>query len=85
MNKQSRRVRDFLWNNAKFDAQNQLMKKTLYTIAIFAAGFIALYEQSKAKPNVVVMVIAIIVFMMGMMQLVNRVPSKNDNKSQDDV
>ena len=49
------------------------------------AGVFALYEQSKAKPNVYIMVIAIIIFMYGMMRLTAKVPSKNQDNSEDNV
>jgi hypothetical protein len=51
---------------------------------MFACAFIALYEQSLAKPNVYIMVGAIIVFMLGMMRLMNKVPSKYQPKDDDD-
>ncbi|KGO91924.1 hypothetical protein [Flavobacterium subsaxonicum] len=60
--------------------------KTIYIILMFAAAFVALYEQSLAKPNVVIMVIAIVIFMLGLMKLMSKVPSKNDpNNSSDEV
>lgn len=49
------------------------------------AGVFALYEQSKAKPNVYIMVFAIAIFMYGMMRLMSKVPSKNQDNSEDDV
>ena len=51
---------------------------------MFACAFIALYEQSLAKPNVYIMVGAIIVFMLGMMRLMNSVPSKYQKKDDED-
>jgi hypothetical protein len=45
----------------------------------------ALYEQSKADKNVYVMVIAIVVFMFGMMRLSAKTPSKNQDKEEDHV
>lgn len=48
------------------------------------AGIFALYEQSKAKPNIYIMVIAIIIFMYGMMRLTAKVPSKNQDNSHED-
>ena len=50
-------------------------------IAIFAAFF----EQSKETPNIYITVIAIAVFMLGMMQLSAKTPSKNQNNDQDDI
>ena len=61
------------------------MKKTLFVIVVFAAGFVALFEQSKAKPNIIVMVIAIVVFMLGLMQLMSKVPNKQQDKDENDV
>lgn len=58
--------------------------RTVYIILLFAAAFLALYEQSKAEPNVILMVIAIIVFMVGIMRLMAKVPSKRDNKDRDE-
>ncbi len=49
------------------------------------AGVCALYEQSKEKPNVYIMIVAIIIFMYGMMRLTSKVPSKNQDNSEDDV
>lgn len=49
------------------------------------AGIAALYEQSKAKPNVYIMVAAIIIFMYGMMRLTAKVSSKNQDNSEDNV
>jgi hypothetical protein len=57
--------------------------KTIYIILIFAAAFVALYEQSLAKPNMVIMVIAIIIFMLGMMKLMTKVPGKGERNSDD--
>jgi len=57
--------------------------KTIYIILIFAAAFVALYEQSLTKPNVVIMVIAIVAFMLGMMKLMTKVPSKSERNNDD--
>jgi len=46
---------------------------------------VALYEQVSAEKNVYIMVIAIVVFMMGMMQLSAKTPSKNQNKEDENV
>lgn len=59
--------------------------KKVYVPIMALAGVLALYEQSKAKPNVYIMVAAIIIFMYGMMRLTAKVPSKNQDKSEDDV
>jgi hypothetical protein len=46
---------------------------------------VALYEQVSAEKNVYIMVLAIVVFMMGMMQLSAKTPSKNQNKEDENV
>lgn len=43
---------------------------------------IALYEQSKANPNRYIMIIAIIIFMYGLMRLMAKVPSKNSETEE---
>lgn len=60
------------------------MKKFLIPIMIIAILF-ALYEQSKADKNVYVMVIAIVIFMFGMMRLSAKTPSKNQDKEEENV
>ncbi len=59
------------------------MKKTLYIIALFAAAFIAFYEQSKPESNKYITVGAMVVFMLGLMQLMSKVPSKNKDNEND--
>ncbi|KGO85505.1 hypothetical protein Q765_15905 [Flavobacterium rivuli WB 3.3-2 = DSM 21788] len=58
--------------------------KTIYIILMFAAAFVALYEQSLARPNVIIMVVAIIIFMLGLMRLMSKVPGKHDSNNNDD-
>ncbi|MFV5685279.1 hypothetical protein ACM55I_07510 [Flavobacterium sp. GB2R13] len=60
------------------------MKKFLIPIMIIAI-IIALYEQVKAEKNVYVMVVTIVVFMFGMMQLSAKTPSKNQDKEDENV
>jgi hypothetical protein len=60
------------------------MKKFLLPIMIIAI-IIAFYEQSLEKKNVYIQVISIVVFMIGMMKLSAKVPSKNQEKEEDDV
>ncbi len=60
------------------------MKKIIIPIMVVAI-IIALYEQVSAEKNVYVMVIAIVVFMMGMMQLSAKIPSKNQDKEDENV
>jgi uncharacterized membrane protein YoaK (UPF0700 family) len=49
------------------------------------AIIVALYEQVSAEKNVYIMVIAIVIFMMGMMQLSAKTPSKNQDKEDENV
>jgi hypothetical protein len=51
---------------------------------IMAIG-VAFYEQSSTDKNVYVTVIAIVVFMFGMMKLSAKTPSKNQDKEEEDV
>jgi hypothetical protein len=51
------------------------MKKLLLPIMCIAI-FFAFYEQTKPNPNIIITVIAIAVFMFGMMKLMTKVPSK---------
>jgi NADH:ubiquinone oxidoreductase subunit H len=60
------------------------MKKVLLPIMIIAI-IIAFYEQSLEKKNVYIQVISIVVFMIGMMKLSAKVPSKNQENEQEDV
>lgn len=60
------------------------MKKFIIPIMVVAI-LVALYEQLNAEKNVYVMVIAIAVFMFGMMQLSSKTPSKNQDKEEDYV
>jgi hypothetical protein len=61
------------------------MKKTIYILLLFAAAFIALFEQSKAHPNKYIMVGAIVLFMLGLMQFMSKVPSKDQDKNDTHV
>ena len=60
------------------------MKKLLLPIMIIAI-LIAFYEQSLDKKNVYISVVAIAVFMFGMMKLSAKTPSKNQDKEDDNV
>jgi EamA domain-containing membrane protein RarD len=60
------------------------MKKIIIPIMLIAIG-VAFYEQVSADKNVYVMVIAIVVFMYGMMRLSAKTPSKNQKKEKEDV
>ena len=60
------------------------MKKIVIPILILAI-LVVLYEQRSAQKNVYIMVIAIVVFMFGMMRLSSKTPSKNQEKKEEDV
>jgi len=58
------------------------MKKIILPLMIVAIG-VGLYEQSKVQPNVYVMVIAVIIFMYGMMRLSAKTPSKHSETEEE--
>ena len=58
------------------------MKKYLGILILISAG-IALFEQSKAVPNVYIMAICIAIFMFGMMRLSAKLTSKNSDKENE--
>jgi hypothetical protein len=60
------------------------MKKMLLPIMIIAI-VVAFYEQSLEKKNVYILIIAIAIFMFGMMKLSAKTPSKNQDKEEDNV
>ena len=60
------------------------MKKAVLPIMIIAI-LVDFYEQSLDKKNVYIQVISIVIFMIGMMKLSAKVPSKNQEKEEDDV
>jgi flagellar basal body-associated protein FliL len=52
---------------------------------MIVAIIVALYEQVSAEKNVYIMVVAIVIFMIGMMQLSAKTPSKNQDKEDENV
>lgn len=64
--------------------ENEMMQKFIILIMVLAIG-VAFYEQTSADKNIYVMVIAIVIFMMGMMRLSSKTPSKNQDNNEDDV
>lgn len=60
------------------------MKKIVLLIMAIAIG-VAFYEQTAADKNVYITVIAVVIFMMGMMRLSSKTPSKNQDNNEDDV
>jgi hypothetical protein len=61
-----------------------MMKKIVLLIMAIAIG-VAFYEQTAADKNVYITVIAVVIFMMGMMRLSSKTPSKNQDNNEDDV
>ncbi|MEZ0181507.1 hypothetical protein B0A75_00805 [Flavobacterium oncorhynchi] len=59
--------------------------KTFKILIMILAISVALYEQVSAEKNIYITVIAIAVFMYGMMQLSAKTPSKNQDKEEKDV
>jgi len=49
------------------------------------AIIVALYQQASADKNIFIMVAAIVIFMIGMMQLSAKTPSKNQDKEDKNV
>jgi uncharacterized membrane protein YcaP (DUF421 family) len=58
--------------------------KFIAVLLIFAAAFLALFEQSKSHPNVIVMVVAFVLFMAGLMRIMAKVPSRNNDQNEND-
>ena len=46
---------------------------------------VAFYEQQKADKNIYILAIAIGIFMFGMMNLSAKIPSKNQDKEEENV
>lgn len=52
---------------------------------MIVAIIVAIWEQSKADKNIYIMIIAIVIFMYGMMRLSAKTPSKNDENEDENV
>jgi uncharacterized membrane protein len=59
------------------------MKKLALPFIIIAI-IIGIYEQSKEKPNLYIIIAVIIVFMYAMMKLSAKTPSKYEDEIEDD-
>jgi hypothetical protein len=60
--------------------------KQFVIILIFAiVGVIALLEQSKPAPNRLIMIGAMTIFMYGLFQLMKKIPSKKEERQNDEV
>nr|WP_288838018.1 hypothetical protein [uncultured Flavobacterium sp.] len=60
------------------------MKKIIFPIMLIAI-VVAFYEQTSAEKNVYITVVAMAVFMFGMMRLSAKTPSKNQEKDEENV
>jgi hypothetical protein len=60
------------------------MKKLLIPIMVIAIG-VAFFEQNKSDKNIYIILIAIVIFMLGMMKLSAKTPSKNQDNEGDNV
>ena len=60
------------------------MKKLIIPLLIIA-GFLAIYEQTKEKPNLYISCVAFVVLMFSIMQLSRKVKSKNDQNDNENV
>lgn len=47
--------------------------------------FVAFYEQSKEQPNLLITVFCVIIFIIGMIQLSSKIPSKNQDDDDAEV
>lgn len=61
------------------------MKKLVFPFMILAI-VVGFYEQTQPKPNVFILVIAVAIFMYGIMKLSAKVPSKHsETEDEEDV
>ena len=60
------------------------MRKILILIMIVAI-FFAFYEQNQTKPNVIITVISVVVFMFGMMKLSAKIPTNEDKDDSNEI
>lgn len=60
------------------------MNKLIIPLMIIA-GFFAVYEQTKEKPNLYISCVAFVVLMFSIMQLSKKVKSKNDKNEEENV
>ena len=60
------------------------MKKLLIPMMVIAIC-VAFYEQSKRDKNIFVVVISVAIFMIGMMKLSAKTPSKNQENEDENV
>lgn len=66
-----------------FEVKEFNMKKLVFPFMIVAI-IVGFYEQSKAKPNVFILIIAVAVFMYGVMKLSAKTPSKYSETEEEE-
>jgi glycerol uptake facilitator-like aquaporin len=64
--------------------EKKFMKKLILPLTIVAI-IVALWEQSKTDKNVYIMAVAIVIFMLGLMRLSAKTPSKNPENEDENV
>ena len=57
------------------------MRKLFYLL-IIVAFIVAFYNQRQEKPNVIITVISVVIFMFGMMKLSSKIESKNQDNDE---
>ncbi len=60
------------------------MKKIIFPLMV-VAFLIAFYNQKSEKPNVIITVIAVVIFMFGVMKFSARTPSKNQEEDDTEI
>lgn len=60
------------------------MKKVFFTIVLIAV-FFAFYTPKESNYSIYVKVIAIVIVMIGVMKLMQKVPSRNQEKEEDEI
>ncbi len=61
-----------------------MMKKLLIPILLIAF-FVAFWNQNSEKPNLYITIIAVLIFMFGMMKLSAKVPPKDDKNDSEKI
>lgn len=59
------------------------MKNIVNILFFIVFGLVAIWEQSKPKPNKIIMILCLGVLMYGIYQLMKKIPSKNQEKDEE--
>ncbi len=76
------RIKEAILNSVLLETDILKMKKIVLLIMVVAIA-VAFNEQVSKEKNVYIMVVAILVFMFGMMRLSAKTPSKNQDKKEE--